>query len=112
MRGVLRGAYGVLRGFWSTPAIRQPLIVAYDALATATALFTALALRFEGAVPAEWLERAKVALPILVGIRVFWTYAGRLHRWSFRVCGLQEALRLSPDEDPEIRAWMQQLRQG
>ncbi len=94
MKGVLRGAYGALRGLWSTPAIRQPLIVVYDGLATALALFTALALRFEGAVPAEWLSRAKVALPILVGIRIFGTYAGRLHRWSFRVCGLQEALRL------------------
>jgi FlaA1/EpsC-like NDP-sugar epimerase len=92
MRSALRRAYAVLRGAWSSPAIRQALVVGYDAIAAALALLTAFLLRFEGTVPPEWL--AKVALPILVGIRVVATCGGQLHRWSFRVCGLMEALRL------------------
>ena len=90
----LRRASGVVRRALSAPTVRQPLVVAYDGLVAALSLFLAFVLRFEGSVPPEYSAKLWVALPILLGIRLFATYAGSLQRWSFRVCGLMEALRL------------------
>jgi FlaA1/EpsC-like NDP-sugar epimerase len=90
---IRRVGSGVIR-LRSVTTLRHLALLGYDAAATAVALTAAVFLRFDGTVPDEWLRKAKLALPALLGLRLAVIFAGGLHRWSFRVCGIQEALRL------------------
>jgi len=69
-------------------------ILGMDALATGLALQVALWLRFEGPPPAAYRELLPVALPLLVGCRLLVNVATLLHRWSFRLAGFTDAVRL------------------
>ncbi len=75
-------------------AARRLVIVALDALAAIAALRIALWLRFEGRVPGPYAESLSRALPLLVACRFAINGAARLHRWSFRLSGLPDALRI------------------
>ncbi|HYG70098.1 MAG TPA: SDR family NAD(P)-dependent oxidoreductase, partial [Anaeromyxobacteraceae bacterium] len=74
--------------------VRQAVILAIDALATAVALNVAMTLRFEGRVPELWAAALATALPLAVGARVACNAAARLHAWSFRMAGLGDAVRI------------------
>jgi FlaA1/EpsC-like NDP-sugar epimerase len=74
---------------------RQVAMLAFDALATAFALWLALELRFEKQVPQEYVVAGWRTLPLLLAVRVCCNAAARLHRWSFRYASLTDALRVA-----------------
>ncbi len=74
--------------------LRYLTIFAWDALATALALTAAFLLRFDGGIPSRWVDVMKMALPALILVRLCAIAAARLYRWSFRMSGFAEALRL------------------
>lgn len=80
--------------FSGIPSVRGAFIVILDAVFVCVALGVALLLRFEGNVPAEFLRATVAAMPIFVGVRVILAVVAGLHRWSFRMSGLNEATRL------------------
>lgn len=73
--------------------VRYGMILTLDAAFTLMALYLALLLRF-GTIPAEQLSGLSTVLPILVTIRLLLTLFSRVHHWSFRMSGLNEAVRL------------------
>ena len=78
-----------------TRAFAAVVLISLDTLTTALALPLALWLRFDGgAVPSCHLQALPVALLLLVTARVTANVATGLHRWSFRMAGLPDALRV------------------
>ncbi len=73
---------------------RFSALMALDALATAFSYMLASVLRFEGMPPTEWLPDIRAALPVLVLSRVAVLWIMKMHRWSFFLSGLEEAVRL------------------
>ncbi len=73
---------------------RYAAIFSWDAAAVPAALYGAMLLRFNGDIPAEYARVALRAAPFLVITRLACLGAAGLHRWSFRVSGLNEAARL------------------
>ena len=73
---------------------RFSALMALDALATAFAYMLAVVVRFEGIPPPEWLPDIRSALPVLVASRVPVLWVMKMHRWSFFLSGLEEAVRL------------------
>jgi len=83
--------YGVIN---SSRALRYGIIVLIDAAFTAACLYLAFLLRFDGEIPPEHVVKLVAALPILVIVRVAASIVFGLHRWSFRMSGFYEAVRL------------------
>jgi FlaA1/EpsC-like NDP-sugar epimerase len=79
----------------SRRAFRHSLLISVDALVTVAALYLAYLARFEGRIPPEYLAKVPGTLAILVSVRIFMTVLFGLHRWSFRLSGLHEAVRLA-----------------
>jgi FlaA1/EpsC-like NDP-sugar epimerase len=77
---------------WS--AKRFSALMALDALSTAFAYMLATVVRFEGMPPAEWVPDLRGALPVLVASRLVVLWLMKMHRWSFFLSGLEEAVRL------------------
>ncbi len=73
---------------------RFSALMAIDAFATAFAYMLAVVVRFEGMPPAEWLPDIRAALPFLVASRLVVLWLMKMHRWSFFLSGLEEAVRL------------------
>jgi FlaA1/EpsC-like NDP-sugar epimerase len=73
---------------------RFSALMALDMLATSAAYMTAVLVRFEGMPPPEWLPDIKAAFPVLIGSRVLVLWVMKMHRWSFFLSGLEEAVRL------------------
>src|SRR6185295_8164739 len=73
---------------------RYALILAGDSLAIAAALYLAFLLRFEGRIPPDRWAQLLRCLPILLAIRLTLHVAFGIHRWSFRLSGLQEGVRI------------------
>lgn len=73
---------------------RYSAIFLVDALIVCAAFYLGYALRFEGRVPPEWLAQFRRYLPLLLAIRLPLHYAFGIHRWSFRLSGFHEALRV------------------
>ncbi len=78
-----------------TPVGRSVVLLALDMSLAASALLLALVLRFEGQVPGDYARAAWVALPGLAAIRLTLSVLFQLHRWSFRLAGLNEAAKLT-----------------
>jgi FlaA1/EpsC-like NDP-sugar epimerase len=74
---------------------REIVILAFDAMATLCSLYGALLLRFGGDIQPEYVRGARIAIPLLVFIRLGAVISSGVHRWSFRVSGLSEAARLA-----------------
>jgi FlaA1/EpsC-like NDP-sugar epimerase len=70
------------------------MILSLDAVATLFALHFAVWLRFDGMVPAPYLAALPAVLPFLAGARIVSNIAVGIHRWSFRLAGLPDALRV------------------
>src|SRR5258708_19168301 len=94
--------WGMARpGSRAVAAVPQPrrapptaLILSLDAVATLLALHFAVWLRFDGMVPAPYLAALPAVLPLLAGARIVSNMAVGIHRWSFRLAGLPDALRV------------------
>ena len=79
---------------WFGGARRLVLILGLDALLITASIYTAYLLRFEGAIWPEYRQIFWRFLPLFVVIRLSLHLAFGLHRWSFRLSGLHEALRV------------------
>jgi len=84
----------LVRGWTSVGLVRFAIIFGLDALAVAFAFQTAVLLRLDGVVSVDYREPLRLALPILIATRLLTALAGKLHRWSFSMSGLHEAVRL------------------
>jgi len=78
----------------SVQAFRIAVILGLDALAVVVAFESALLLRLDGWIPVQYRDPARLALPLLLAVRLTTVLVWRLHRWSFRMSGLLEAVRL------------------
>jgi FlaA1/EpsC-like NDP-sugar epimerase len=79
----------------SIPMARDITILAFDAMATLCGLYGALLLRLGGEIPPEYVHGARIAVPLLVLIRIGAVIGSGVHRWSFHMSGLSEAARLA-----------------
>ena len=90
------GSLALARARLGSPGGRRlVLILGFDALLILASLYVAYLLRFDGGpIPPE--HRAILArfLPLFLVIRLSLHLAFGLHRWSFRLSGLHEALRV------------------
>jgi FlaA1/EpsC-like NDP-sugar epimerase len=75
--------------------VRRVLILAQDALVSAAALHAAFSIRFEAGVPAEYVPMLGVGALFLAVVRSTSSAVFGLDRWSFRMSGLPEAVRLA-----------------
>lgn len=73
---------------------RFALLLGGDALAIALSFVLAHLLRFGGAIPPHWATQLVRSLPLLLVIRLAVGLAFGLHRWSFRLSGIHEGLRV------------------
>jgi FlaA1/EpsC-like NDP-sugar epimerase len=73
---------------------RYALILAGDLVATTLALYLAFLLRFEGRIPPERVDQFLRCLLPLLFIRGTLGVAFGTHRWSFRLSGIHEGMRL------------------
>jgi FlaA1/EpsC-like NDP-sugar epimerase len=86
---------GKLAARWASALpVRHASIVGYDIAATLCGLYCAVELRFVGQIPEPYANAARIAAPLLVFLRIATVLGGGLHRWSFHMSGLSEALRL------------------
>jgi FlaA1/EpsC-like NDP-sugar epimerase len=77
-----------------TPRRQEFAILLLDACAVVIAFYAAYLVRFEGHLPSERLSQFWRCLPPLVAIRVLLYVLVGIHRWSFRLSGFHEAVRL------------------
>ncbi len=92
--GVSAPTLSKIESLFGRRAFRYSTLLALDGAAAAAALYLAFVLRFEGRIPPEWRATIPGALAILVPVRMAMTALFGLHRWSFRLPGFHEAVRL------------------
>jgi FlaA1/EpsC-like NDP-sugar epimerase len=73
---------------------RASVLLAADAAATAFSFYVAFLVRFDGAIPPERAAQLLRCLPALLVVRTGLGLVFGLHRWSFRLSGLHEGLRI------------------
>jgi FlaA1/EpsC-like NDP-sugar epimerase len=83
-------AGAVLRSPW-----RHVLLLAVDGALAAGSLWLAFFLRFEGEVPSPYARTVPQLLAVLVVGRLFSVALFRAHRWSFRLSGLADGIRVA-----------------
>jgi FlaA1/EpsC-like NDP-sugar epimerase len=74
---------------------RYAAILALDGAFAVLALGAAMALRFDGTIPAPYMAALPLASLLLAGVRLSANVAARLHCWSFRLSGLPDAVRVA-----------------
>lgn len=74
--------------------LRQLALVVLDVASITVSLYLAYLVRFEGDVPPARTDEMVHLLPLLVGVRVAVHMMFGIHRWSFRLSGFHEAVRL------------------
>ncbi len=79
---------------WVKGPRRQWLLLAADTLFVAFSLYAAYLLRFEGRIPPHYALQLKRFLPMLLLVRIPLHWVFGIHRWSFRLSGLSEGVRL------------------
>jgi FlaA1/EpsC-like NDP-sugar epimerase len=82
-------------GLVGSRLLRYGLLLGLDAFFTVSALYLGLFLRFEGVVPPEWQRSTMLSVGFFLAVRTVLTLVVGLHRWSFRMAGLNEAMRLT-----------------
>ncbi len=96
LRAVVAGAMRAAEaGARASAGARYAVMFAVDGLAAMTALRAAIWLRFDGEIPLRYEQLLPAATSALVAIRLSCNGFARLHRWSFRLAGLAEALRIA-----------------
>lgn len=88
----LNGLSAVFR--WFSGWRRYALIYGLDALAICLSFYLGFLIRFEGHVPGEYREVFWAFLPLLLLVRLTLQTALGIHRWSFRLSGLHEGVRV------------------
>ena len=83
-----------LLAFLRSSPVRSAIVLVLDAIAAAAGVQSAMLLRFGGDLPQDLRQIAPTAVLLLVVVRVSTVFVARLHRWSFRMSGLSEAVRL------------------
>jgi FlaA1/EpsC-like NDP-sugar epimerase len=73
---------------------RQVIVLALDGLIAAVAVWFAMTLRFEGAIPEVYLRILPPLAGVIVCSRIAVNFFFRLHLWSFRLSGLTDATRV------------------
>jgi FlaA1/EpsC-like NDP-sugar epimerase len=73
---------------------RQAVLLVLDALLIALSFYLAFLLRFDGDIPPERLRQFARHLPVLLLLRLSVHVFFGIHRWSFRLSGFHEAVRL------------------
>jgi FlaA1/EpsC-like NDP-sugar epimerase len=91
-----RRAAAIAGDAWRSTAswVRQLGLLAADVASIAASLYLAYVLRFEGDIPPNRVEEMLHFLPLLVGVRIAVHVVSGVHRWSFRLSGFHEAVRL------------------
>ncbi len=79
---------------WFAAGRRLVLTLGLDALLIWASFYAAHVLRFEGQIPLENLQIFGRFLPLFLVIRLSLHLAFGLHRWSFRLSGFYEAMRV------------------
>ena len=79
---------------WFAGGQRLVLILALDALLITASLYVAYLLRFEGQIWPEYQQIFRRFLPLFLLVRLSLHLTFGLHRWSFRLSGFYEALRV------------------
>ncbi len=80
---------------WAGPQARRGVVLfALDAAAAGLAVWAAFWLRFDGQLPAPYEAALPRAVLVAVASGVVCSRAAGLHRWSFRLAGLSDALRV------------------
>jgi FlaA1/EpsC-like NDP-sugar epimerase len=74
--------------------LRYAMMFLLDGVLTSLSLYLALFTRFEGRIPDGELAKVGQWLLLLVPIRLGFSMVFGLHRWSFRMSGFSEAVRL------------------
>ncbi len=80
---------------WQKQGSRPAILLALDAAASAGMLQVALWLRFDGPVPSPWREATPAAMALIAALRLAGSASAGVHRWSFRLAGLPDGLRLT-----------------
>ncbi len=78
----------------ATPRQQEFVILALDTACFVVAFYAAYLLRFEGVIPPDRVQQLTRCLPPLLVIRLALHVLFGLHRWSFRLSGFHEAVRL------------------
>ena len=73
---------------------RQAIVLVLDGVIAVAALWAAMALRFDGAIPANYLAMLLPLSAILAVARIGVNFLFRIHLWSFRLSGLADATRV------------------
>ena len=74
---------------------RSALLTLSDIIITTVSFYLGFLIRFEGHVPPERIDQYWHYLPVLLILRVGINLGFQLNRWSFRLSGLHEALRIA-----------------
>src|SRR5437868_3351610 len=76
------------------PAIRFAVVFSADAVIAITSLLLAMQLRFDGNVSPPYPDLIPAYAGVLVISRIGANFFFKLHRWSFRLSGLQDGARV------------------
>ena len=98
-RGVVGAFIGALTALstlfrWFSGWRRYALIYGLDGVAISLSFYLGFLIRFEGQVPGEYQEIFWSFLPLLLLVRLTLQTALGIHRWSFRLSGLHEGVRV------------------
>jgi FlaA1/EpsC-like NDP-sugar epimerase len=77
------------------PVLRFALLVASDAAICAVSLWVSMRLRFDGAIQPDYRAMLPTYVALLVTARVAMNLTFRVHRWTFSLAGLQDAVRVA-----------------
>jgi FlaA1/EpsC-like NDP-sugar epimerase len=93
--GAVGGGTGMRRNPWVVHTARRLLLLLLDGALAALALWLAYEVRFEGHVPVAYLASLPGATLLVAACRVLCNRIAGLDRWSFRLPGMSDALRVS-----------------
>jgi len=81
--------------WWEGGPLRIAVLLSADATLITLSLWVAFGLRFEGNVPWYYVNSFWHTLPFLILLRTGLSVGAGIHRWSFRMAGFNEAVRLA-----------------
>jgi FlaA1/EpsC-like NDP-sugar epimerase/UDP-N-acetylmuramyl pentapeptide phosphotransferase/UDP-N-acetylglucosamine-1-phosphate transferase len=73
---------------------RFAVISTVDAALILCSIYLAFLVRFDGRIPSDFQEKLQTSIFLLIPLRLVLNLAFGLHRWSFRMSGIHEAVRL------------------
>jgi len=85
-------------GFLEIPLLRSVIVLSLDVMMAVVSLVLALVLRFEGRfdgpIERQYWDLLPTYAMVLVGVRLASNLSFRLHKWSFRLSGLHDGVRV------------------